>query len=246
MRPVSLFLFIIACSYNAANAQQTIQFASGEQQTTLLELYTSEGCYSCPPADRWLTQLKKHPQLWQQLVPLAFHVDYWNYLGWEDRFSSAAYSNRQRRYAQVNAARTVYTPGFFSNGREWRGWFSKDDLGKLLGNNSGKLSASIEGQKLSANYTPPQSIKQELQLNIALLGFNRETEVTDGENEGKTLHHDFVVLYLDSQDLEKSQQGWQLQDYTLNIKKHNAGAIAIWVSTTGSPLPLQATGSWLP
>ena len=66
-----------------------VTFASTARQTSLLELYTSEGCSSCPPAEAWLSGLKDNPGLWRDFVPVAFHVDYWNYLGWRDKWSRA-------------------------------------------------------------------------------------------------------------------------------------------------------------
>ncbi len=81
---------------SATNGEITIQ--SDVTQSNLIELYTSEGCSSCPPADRWLSTLKDHPALWQQLVPIAFHVDYWDYIGWKDRFARAEFTDRQRRF----------------------------------------------------------------------------------------------------------------------------------------------------
>ena len=84
-----------------------VSYRSGVQQTGLLELYTSEGCSSCPPADRWLSSLKDDDGLWQELIPVAFHVDYWDYLGWRDRFAARDFSQRQRRYAAEQSMRTV-------------------------------------------------------------------------------------------------------------------------------------------
>src|SRR5713226_2490390 len=69
-------------------------FESGPQKIHLLELFTSEGCSSCPPAEAWLSKLKSDPRLWKDFVPLAFHVDYWDRLGWRDRFSSRAWTER--------------------------------------------------------------------------------------------------------------------------------------------------------
>ena len=88
-----------------------VMISSPETRVNVLELYTSEGCSSCPPADKYISELKSHPGLWTSLIPVAFHVDYWNYIGWEDRFSSPEYSARQRRYARSKNLKTVYTPG---------------------------------------------------------------------------------------------------------------------------------------
>ena len=89
-------LFTTLLSTGAALAQEQ-RFLSGNERNQLIELYTSEGCSSCPPADRWLAQFVDHPKLWQQIIPIAFHVDYWNYLGWHDRFSLKQHSRRQER-----------------------------------------------------------------------------------------------------------------------------------------------------
>src|SRR5271155_1572909 len=91
-------------------------FDSTTRRVSLLELYTSEGCSSCPPAEEWLSKLKENPRLWKDYVPVAFHVDYWDGLGWPDRFASPAYTQRQRSYAQVWGGDTVYTPELVVDG----------------------------------------------------------------------------------------------------------------------------------
>ena len=115
MKLFKVFLFIILTQIPFAHA---IDFESGEHKVSLLELYTSEGCSSCPPADRWLSDLKNHHQLWKNVVPVAFHVDYWDYIGWQDRFADGRYSQRQRDFAREQSLTTVYTPGFILNGKE--------------------------------------------------------------------------------------------------------------------------------
>ena len=190
-----VILISLAFSYGSASAQT---FSSGDRQTALLELYTSEGCSSCPPADRWLSKFKTDPLLWKRFVPVAFHVDYWNYLGWKDQFSDAAYSLRQRQYAYSGYTRTVYTPGFFKNGREWRGWFYKKDFSSnIMQSTVGPLNVEISGDRILATFNPASSFSGLLMLNVAYLGSDIETDVKDGENEGKKLNHDFVVLALE-------------------------------------------------
>ena len=98
-------------------ANDTLTFQSGELQTTFIELYTSEGCSSCPPADRWLSQLKDDPTLWQDKVPIAFHVDYWDYIGWKDSLALPGNTQRQGQYKAENKIGFVYTPGFVINGQ---------------------------------------------------------------------------------------------------------------------------------
>ena len=109
--PLSLFLFLVPAMLNADSMPLT--FTSGEQQVSLIELYTSEGCSSCPPADRFVRSLGKQDGLFSAFIPLAFHVDYWDYIGWADPYASPAFSERQRRYAQLQDV--AYThPAFLS------------------------------------------------------------------------------------------------------------------------------------
>ena len=99
-------------------AETTLE--SGPRKTRLLELFTSEGCSSCPPAETWLSKLKEERGLWRDFVPLAFHVDYWDRLGWRDPFASKAWTQRQYAYSARWKISSVYTPGFVLDGREWR------------------------------------------------------------------------------------------------------------------------------
>ena len=116
-------VFLVACLALPATLSVAAEarFGSGPQQTALIELYTSEGCSSCPPAEAWMSRLKDSPGLWKQFVPIAFHVDYWDRLGWRDRFSSQRWTERQRRYASLWQSESVYTPAVVVNGREQRG-----------------------------------------------------------------------------------------------------------------------------
>ena len=91
----------------------------------MIELYTSEGCSSCPPAEAWLSTWKSSPDLWKSVFPVAFHITYWDDLGWTDSFAQPAFTQRQRDYAARLGQDSVYTPEFVVNGREWRGWFSR-------------------------------------------------------------------------------------------------------------------------
>ena len=116
-------LALVVCSLNAglANAERTL--TASKPDAILVELYTSEGCSSCPPADAFLTRLTTHRDLWTRIVPVAFQVDYWDHLGWTDPLARPAYSDRQRRLVRNGKARAVYTPSFFVDGQEWRGFF---------------------------------------------------------------------------------------------------------------------------
>ena len=101
-----------------ANAANTCSARSGPTIAPVVELYTSEGCNSCPPADRWLSALKSRPDV----VGLAFHVDYWDRLGWKDRFASAEFTRRQSEQQSVNGARFSYTPQVVVDGHDRKDW----------------------------------------------------------------------------------------------------------------------------
>src|SRR3954471_14035949 len=101
-----------------SSSAEEIVFESKPAQTHLIELFTSEGCSSCPPAEAWLSKLKSDPGLWKAFVPLAFHVDYWDRLGWRDPFASKEWTARQYRYAANWKGESVYTPGFVLDGVE--------------------------------------------------------------------------------------------------------------------------------
>src|SRR5450432_4372054 len=109
MQTLFLGLAGLALSAPMAVAAET-RFESGPQQSALVELYTSEGCSSCPPAEAWMSRWKNDPGLWKKFVPVAFHVDYWDRLGWRDRFSSGEWTARQSRYASLWGSGSVYTP----------------------------------------------------------------------------------------------------------------------------------------
>src|SRR5437762_13623520 len=127
-------------------------FESGKTQASLIELFTSEGCSSCPPAEKWLSALKLNPDLWKRTVPVAFHVDYWDRLGWRDRFAKPEFTSRQQRYAAAWGGDSVYTPGFVVNGKEWRGWFG-GNMTPTSSTKVGVLRVSLGAdEKVSASF----------------------------------------------------------------------------------------------
>jgi hypothetical protein len=248
----SLLLVLIVLPVQA----ETLTFKSPQQQATLVELYTSEGCSSCPPADRWFSRLLQDKRLWQQLVPVAFHVDYWNYLGWKDRFSRPAFSQRQRSLARQGNIRSVYTPGLVKAGREWRSWYFSRHLGDLWGEDVGILQITIDDAMASsrkqaviqARFHPAYTLTSPLTLNVALLGFGLESPIRAGENEGKILRHDFVVLRLLTREAHKKGDGYA---WTLALPAQAGDTpaydgLAAWVTKVGVLTPIQATGGRLP
>jgi hypothetical protein len=242
---------IAALSVISVNARADSKFVSGSSQAHLIELYTSEGCSSCPPADRWLSSLKEDPLLWSRMVPVAFHVDYWDYLGWRDDYARAEFSERQQRYARLKQVSGVYTPGMFLDGQEWREWQSSNALSgrKAAGNSQvGRLTLNYERQRSTLSFAPEAEVKQApRKAYLALLGVNVDSPIKAGENRGKRLRHDFVVLDLVSADLKRSEDGGLMATLPAITTELTAPkyAVAAWVTNANDSQPLQVTGGWL-
>lgn len=232
--------FLLSGSLPAASPAESLLLQSGPEQNTLIELYTSEGCSSCPPAEKYLNSLKQREDLWQQIIPVAFHVDYWDYIGWKDPYANSAFTRRQRHYDSLKLLRAVYTPAFLVNGKEWRrSWiFSRDPEIKLQ--HAGNLVADIQNGRVSASYDTNES--GILELNIALLGMNLTSHIQTGENAGRTANHEFVVIGYDKHS--SSDRQWSITLPALHVDNVTPTAIAIWVNRQGNPVPLQAVGNY--
>lgn len=171
-------------------------------RVALLELYTSEGCNSCPPTDAWISGLSSQ---WvpQKLVVLAFHVDYWNYLGWEDRFSQARFSQRQQASVRYNGLRTAYTPQLLLNGRDYRERGDIEAQVARIYTQPARVQLSLNFVKNDATLktkvviSPARtSANDPLQLFLAVYENNLHSDVKSGENRGRRLRHDYVVRSL--------------------------------------------------
>lgn len=226
-----------------APAQQVLR--SPSQQATLVELYTSEGCSSCPPADRWYSSLLDHPALWRVVVPVAFHVDYWNYLGWEDRFARNAWSQRQQLHRNQGNSRAVYTPAVIAAGKEWRDWRHHKRALPRSRENAGVLTVELQEELFRADFMPADAAREDASvLNLALLGVGMQTQVRAGENRGKVLNHDFVVL--DHRSYISAELRWQGELPTSpDADQARALAWVAWVSRPDNLASVQATGGWL-
>ncbi|QCB46026.1 DUF1223 domain-containing protein [Hydrogenophaga sp. PAMC20947] len=193
--PLLMATFAAALSISTAQAASSArcEVRSGAEAPAIVELYTSEGCSSCPPADRWLSTLNDQ----RHVLPLAFHVNYWNHLGWQDRFATPGTTQRQHQVRAVQNGRYVYTPQVVLNGQDHRGWHGQSpsalrQAGQsptdtaptlLIRRNGNQLTAtvgSIPGPAALAGYW-------------AVLQDGLVSRVTRGENAGETLTHDHVV-----------------------------------------------------
>lgn len=195
-------LIITHCTVQLAVAAEC-SAKSGATRVSLLELYTSEGCSSCPPADKWLSNLKPDAQAF---IPLAFHVDYWNDIGWLDRFSKAEYSERQRKSAKFSGARYVYTPQFVVNGHDFKGINESRLNLAIVASKKLAPSANLSLETITqtdgaislrakAQIAPLTHIKN-VDIFVAIYENQLSSQVNSGENTGRLLKHDYVVRHL--------------------------------------------------
>ena len=177
--------------------------AAPTSRVALMELYTSEGCNSCPPMDMWVSRLPRPQFVPQKLVVLAFHVDYWNYLGWPDRFSQAGFTQRQHRSVRNNGLRTAYTPQLLLNGRDYR---ERGDIDTQVSRINAQttpvhlalvIKESSPALKASVLVKPQTKLGDgPVELYVAVYENNLQTQVQAGENRGQQLRHDYVVRSL--------------------------------------------------
>ena len=174
---------------------------AAQRKTVVVELFTSEGCSSCPPADELLARFQgNRPPNGAEIIPLGFHVDYWNHQGWQDRFSTHSYTQRQETYATRFGLGSPYTPQMVVDGRS-----------ELVGNDSGRaqqiitqaaaqpeaadVQLSWTGDKLSVHATSREN-NSAIEVLLAITEDNLSSNVGAGENQGHVLHHAAVVREL--------------------------------------------------
>ena len=175
---------------------------SGRGTAALVELYTSEGCDSCPPADAWLRKLPATGA--GGVVPLSFHVDYWDYIGWKDPFASPTFSARQREFAAITRNRVVYTPQVVLAGRDYRSWGSGTRFAadvQAINATPARATIALElagsppgSAELRVSAAVPKAEdRTDAVLYVAVYENGLANRVTAGENRGATLQHDSVV-----------------------------------------------------
>jgi hypothetical protein len=242
---------LTACSVSFPAAAACLK-QSPAHTVALLELYTSEGCDSCPPANEWLGVQAKQFNA-DQLVPIALHVDYWDYIGWKDRFATPAFGQRHRATVNANGGRTVYTPQFFVGNQEARDWRQSGALAqRVKASNAQAASASI---RLEASSTDRQAnIKAQFKTAtagavgyVAVLEDKLITHVTRGENAGATLKEERVVRqWLGPYSLSNTDPAGTTIERRVTLPsdsplKHLS--LAAFVQTAGSGAVLQATAT---
>lgn len=240
-------IFIITILVVNSLFAQSYIFESKEEKVNIIELYTSQGCSSCPPADKWLSKLKTHDKLFKEFIPMAFHVTYWDFIGWKDVFATKQNDSRQRYYAnRIWKNKSVYTPQFVIDGSEYRRWFSNQSFPKFEKNYGGDLKAELSDEnKLEVSYFNKNIKDEKVYVNVAILGFDYDIDIKRGENKYKTLEHDFVVL-------EHIQKFSRIKGNRLSLKvslpsfkeKGKRYALAVWVNSYNTNI-LQATAGFL-
>jgi len=191
---VTLSLFITSQSY-----AETFKASSSKHPVALIELYTSQGCSSCPPAEEWLGNLEKIGINNNQAIPLALHVDYWDYIGWQDQFAQKYFTKRQYQYRKTNHSASVYTPQIIFNGNDVRGLELNNSLTELSGKNA-VVVFNVEAKtfsensiKLAIDFDQIDPIAKNSKVVVVLAENNLVGHIKSGENAGRTLKHNHVV-----------------------------------------------------
>lgn len=201
-----------------------------EKPIVVVELFTSEGCSSCPPADRLLSNIVNAADENAEVLGLSFHVDYWDYIGWKDPYASQAFTLRQRAYARKFGLRTIYTPQMIVNGKHEFVGSSRHEWSRALSQeieNTQKIE--IEVSKISKTSTSISfSVKSkksiDSQINVAIVEKNLSQDVNRGENRGRKLTHDNVVRSFATRQFDGKENKFNL-DLPEDLKVQDASLI---------------------
>lgn len=232
-----LAAFTGALLTTGAVVAQTCEVRSGPRPPAVVELYTSEGCSSCPPADRWLSTLKTQ----DKVLALSFHVNYWNHLGWKDPFATPETTARQYRLKEALRGKYVYTPQVVLNGRDHRDWpgQSASSLDGLPAAAAPALRLSREGNMVTAQISAAPGIPSTTELAgyWAVLQDGLTSKVTRGENAGESLRHDHVVSLYQPVAAWSATQGGSAR---LTLPAGSQQRVAFVVTNVGLTQPVQA------
>ena len=200
---IALIGLVQASGAIGATAGRVCHAMTGAQRGALVELYTSEGCSSCPPADRWFASVAASADP-QKLSLLAFHVDYWDSIGWPDRFGSGAFSERQHARVASAGSKSVYTPQVMFGRRVGFPWGTPAALAAVREVNAQSSTLALDmtadpvpgGFNVDLKAMPAAGPLPNAALYLVLYENGLSTQVKAGENEGVLLHHERVVRQL--------------------------------------------------
>lgn len=228
--------------------------SSPAHRVALIELYTSEGCSSCPPADRWLGELSRRFTA-EQVIALSLHVDYWDYIGWKDPFAQSRFAQRQHWLSALGPGSPVYTPEVFAGMKELRGWQDKDLVESRIHAINGQPapaqitlrmdSSGAGAARLEARFAlaAPRQGGGTTQGVVIVYEKQLSSEIPAGENRGATLRHGNVVRYWSAPvvlDARSGRAEWrQSVDLPAGWKRENLGVAALIEDAKGGEL-LQA------
>jgi len=228
--PIIVFsVSLLTISFSTANVKN--KMAKEHDGFALIELFTSEGCSSCPAADEVLEEIQKNYSAKNVLV-LGYHVDYWNKLGWKDTFSNASFTQRQEYYSNIFRLNNIYTPQAVVNGEK-----------EFLGSNKSKLISNIEEQlnekspvsiklnvvqntegKIDVHYSTEGADAKKEQAIILLIQKMATNEIKKGENKGRTLHHINIVRNIFYLPLKEKTTNFTLPT---GLKKENVFVVGL-------------------
>lgn len=225
-----VFILALTSTQLYAVEARTAHVKSPAHRVAMLELYTSQGCSSCPPAEKWLSAMQEAGVAKDQLIPLAFHVTYWDYIGWKDNFASPRHDERQRKIAQHNEQKTVYTPQLVLSGDDYRNHnrFFEDVAAHVMKPSSVDLELTATADavtdaistdvKIEVRTDVSRSRLKDITIYLAVYENNLQSTVDGGENDGEELHHDYVVRQLYGPFIQSAPQKRGRVDQTLVIE----------------------------
>jgi len=201
----------------------------------VVELFTSQGCSSCPPADKLIAELAKR----DDVIPLALHVDYWDYIGWKDVFADPAYTKRQKAYARAAGERSVYTPQMVVGGEDHVVGYRPMELARYIESHHAMdspvtLTLERSGDEVTVRATSTTAFDKAVVLQIVRYTPSEEVEIKRGENAGRTLAYTNIV------DAWKAVAQWDgAEPLIVTLKIEGARPIVAIIQKTG-PGPILA------
>jgi hypothetical protein len=235
-RAMSLLMAAVAPQSAVAQPAASCSVRSGASAATVVELYTSEGCSSCPPADRWLSQIGSNPSL----VPIAYHVNYWDRLGWRDRYATPQFTQRQAQQQAVNGARYNYTPQVVVQGNDRRDWPRLTLSAPLAQSAPVDIVLRGDGRNFVASVQALAGAPARLSAFWVVTESGHSNAVTAGENAGARLVHDHVALeLLEVTSWEGALRELQFSPTSVALKSFPR-SINLVVTDAASGRPIQA------
>lgn len=220
-------LFLVTSAY-----AETYKATSSKHPVGLIELYTSQGCSSCPPAEKWLGELEQRGIKGDQAVPLALHVDYWDYIGWKDQFAQKYFTARQYQYRKTNHSASVYTPQIMFNGNDVRGVGLENGLNDLKSKQAA-VSFNVRADtinnnrlKVAIDFDRIDPVAKNSRLVVVLAENNLVGHIDAGENEGRMLKHNHVVRLWKNMGQVRSKHSLELP-INPNWKRDNLEVVVI-------------------